>query len=168
MAGVTTSGTASTTEYPWLININPQMTPYAHTNWNTVTSGSDYTVDSGADAQIFYGILDSTTSAQNNSVDFLVVLAAGTWDLECMAIKGTDRGIITYYLDLKSGTPGTTSVGTYDLYNAASLYNQRATVTGISVAATGVYTLRLKMATKNASASAYQGGLQHLQLRRTA
>jgi hypothetical protein len=62
--------------------------------------------------------------------------------------KNTNIGIYTVTLD------GGASLGTIDGYAASAAYGL-ASITGISVSATGSHTLRLAMKAKNASSSNY-------------
>lgn len=137
---------------PWLIDIDVFATSVSQVNWDNATI---------ADPSEIYGDKRVTTTAQNNEINWDVVLAAGTWTVELMYVKGTDAGIFNVQFD------GVT-VGTIDSYNASFTYNNRSSVTGITVGSTGKKRLKLLMATKNASSSAFAGRVQHIQLRRTA
>lgn len=150
---------------PNLIDIDVFPTAVSQTNWDTITlSGSE-----------LYGGEKRSTSAQNAEIVWDIVLSAGTWTLELMHSTGSNRGIYTAALSEDGVTftdvgssPYLASASTIDGYNAGGATETRSSLTGITIASTGRYALRLKMATKNASSSNYLGALQHVQLRRTA
>lgn len=135
----------------WLWDVNVFMTPISHTNWNTNTVNT---------SAIRNGFRVSS-GAQNDATAYDVTLAAGTWSIEVLHVKGTDTG--TYSVQL-----GGVEKGTIDGYNGSTTYNNRTTISSIAVASTGKVRLSLVMATKNASSSSYYGRIQHIQLRRTA
>lgn len=141
---------------PNTIDVNPHMTPTATTGFTTLTQSTN---DIGNGVRM-------NTPALNDSIEWDVVLAAGTWTLELMSRKDASSAILT--VALSSDGSSYTDVGTIDLYNGSTVYNQLSSLTGISVAATGRYRLRLKAATKNASSSNYAAYLNGLRLRRTA
>jgi hypothetical protein len=103
---------------------------------------------------------NQASAAQNDAITFELPLAAGTWDLRVIYRAITNGAIITAALD------GTT-VGTIDTY-AVAAPNQTGTVTGISVATSGVKTLSLTAATKHASSSGYRLDIHAVAMRRTA
>ena len=104
------------------------------------------------------------SSAGNNTdhIEYLVPMAAGTWTIYVWVRRSSNTGIITISLD-GGGTPE----GTIDTYNA-SADAFRGSVAGITVASTGLKTLRLATATKNASSSGFFATLRGIALRRTA
>ena len=133
-----------------LVDVDVLMTAASHTNWDTLN------VDTAA----IYNGYKLSTNVQNNEINFDITLSAGTWDLELLHVKASSVGIYTVTLD-------DISAGTIDGYNGATQYNIRSSLTGIQIPQTKVYRLKLKMATKNASSSGYQGLIQHIQLHRT-
>ena len=137
---------------PWLIDVNVFMTPISHTNFNTNTATDINAIRNG---------YRSSSGAQNDSISFDVILAAGTWDIELLHLKSTNHGIFSVQLD-------DVAQGTIDAYNASGTYNNHSSVTGINISTSGKKRLTLKMAMKNASSSSYYGRIQHIQLRRTA
>lgn len=140
------------TALPWLIDVDVFEQAKSQTNWDTITAPNSSAILDG---------WKQSSGAQNDQIDFEVVLAAGTWDVELMYVANTDNGIISVQFDA-------VEKGTIDTYNGSATYNNRSSVTGIAVATTAKVILRLKMATKNASSSSYVGEVQHIQLRRTA
>ena len=107
-----------------------------------------------------YYLNNGTGTAQNDEITIPVVLAAGTWRLDIFLVKGSNCGIITALID-------GSSVGTIDTYAGTTTYSLVESITGITVASTGVKTLGLRMATKNASSSNYRLNITCLALTRT-
>lgn len=87
-------------------------------------------------------------------------LSSGTYTLTVVTFKDTDRGIMTVAID-------GTSVGTLDTYDTQAVLID-STLTGLAVTSTAVHTLKITMATKNASSSSYVGVINALHLTRTA
>lgn len=144
-------GLTTNSALPWLKDVDVFEQAIGHVNWDTVT------IDTGA---LMNGY-KSSTGAQNAEINFDLVLARGTWTIELLHAKTSNVGIYTIQLD------GST-VGTIDGYDAGLFKNTLSSITGIAVLVSAKYRLKLLMATKNASASAYYGFLHHVQLRRTA
>lgn len=103
----------------------------------------------------------NSSSTNGDNCIYKVYLAAGTYTLRTIAIKNANYGIAKILLD-------TTQIATFDFYNASVLYNQFFTQTGIVVAASGLYNLKLLCNTKNALSSSYLLPLSDLTLYRTA
>jgi hypothetical protein len=104
-----------------------------------------------------------------------VLLAAGTWTFALIYEKNTDQGIVTVQLSTDGSTfvsvgqaPYSASGSTIDTYGASATYGNRATLTGITIAATGIYRLKLLLATKNASSSSFVGRINNALLQQTA
>lgn len=153
MAISVSSNAASGAESPWLIDINVFMSAVSHVNWNTITKSTQF---------LFNGIKYNNPSAVGDEINWDVVLGAGTWTIEVMHDKGSDRGIMEVALD-------GAAVGTIDGYGTTGqLLDVRTSISAIAVAASGKKRLRLKMTGKNALSSNYIFALQHIQLRRTA
>lgn len=136
----------------WRVDVDVLSHGVANTNWSD--NNSTNTCVGG-------GFLGTVNGNQNNYVEFPVCLSAGTWTCRLVYVKQSDAGIYSVRLD-------GTEVGTVDAYAASSTKNSVSDITGISVATTGKKTLRLQMATKNASASAYWAYLQRVIWFRTA
>lgn len=129
-------------------------------NYQSITQGTYIIQSLGSNQYATFGWINSSDT-QNDEVIYNVFLAAGTYSLRTMMFKYTGQGIVSVYLDA-------TIVGTIDGYSASVGYNVFDTITGITVAADGLYSLKLKMATKNGSSSGYLLGLSGLALWRTA
>lgn len=103
----------------------------------------------------------NSTQAQNDEIGYDLILAAGTWRIDLIVTKTTAGGIASVRVD-------DVEVGTVDTYNGSTTRNNAASVTGITVATTGLHRVSLKAATKNASSSAYIIAFNMLTLRKTA
>lgn len=140
-----------TTFEPWRIEINPFLLASSNINWSDVVHDTAATMAGHRDS----------TNAQNAEVTWDVAMSAGTWSLSLMHFSGPDRGVYTARID-------GVSVGAIDGYNASYTTDTLGIITGITVASGGKKTLKLKMETKNVSASVYYGSIQALALIRTA
>jgi len=136
---------------PWNHFVNVLMPPATQTGWSARVNNSN---SQG------YTYLQSS-SAVNAEIGWDMALAAGTWEVSFMHLSDFNAGIFTVSLDGKT-------VGTTDSYAAATVFNTIATFAGITVITPGVKRLLFKMATKNASSSAFAGTLQMVSMRRTA
>jgi len=107
------------------------------------------------------GVIDSY-------IQYNAYLSPGTWVVTLLHHQDIDRGIYTLFVDdLSTGTAGTTSIGTVDGYTAATTNNVSTSFTSFAVTTGGQKAIRLTMATKNASSSAYAGVISLLTLTRT-
>lgn len=142
---------SSVDDLPWIIDV-------PSTAWSATTGPGTI-----AQAAVHWGSYFTSTDAQNEYSEWKVWLPAGTWSLVAITSNYSFSGILTATLD------GGASLGTIDTYQGgASYFNNLGTITGIVVPTTGIYTLRLKAATKHASSSGYESYIQWLQFRRTA
>lgn len=129
--------------------ILPFAGSFSNTNWSTRTQDS---------AKLGGGYLQSGGN-QNDEIVWNVWLDAGTYKIALIYVKNTNAGIFSVQLD-------TVEKGTVDSYAAsASSNNYDETVTATVTA--GLKAVKLKMATKNASSSAYYGFIQSIALIRT-
>ena len=138
--------------FPSHIDIDVFMTAVSHVNWNTIW------MDGGN----VHGAQKESSGAQNDEINFDVLLGAGDWTFELMHNRWTSRGIYTVSLSIAG-----TTLGTIDGYNGSSSYNTKSTLT-FTLTENRQERLKLKMATKNASSGSYQGSINHIQLRRTS
>jgi hypothetical protein len=113
-----------------------------------------------APANVAVGIIQSS-GAQNDEISWDIALEEGTWEIELLFSKDTNRGIYTVLID-------GAAVGTIDSYAAAVAHNMKGLAGGIVVQTPGKKTLSLKMATKNGASGGYFALLQLIQMRRTA
>ena len=123
--------------YPHQIRI-PLPVPNAVSGaWTVTVNGNDW-----------YGSHMTSGNASTDYAEWLVLMASGTWRIDVVSLKGSNRGIITVSID-------GISVGTCDFYNASDIKNVVIPIIGISIATSGIKTIRLATATKNASSTAY-------------
>lgn len=127
------------------------------TRWKSSTFDSTTRTSDSAALGMAYLQCNATTSGKALTYD--VALDAGTWTLNIIRGQGTAQGIITPSL-------GGTDLSTYDGYGAGAP-NLVTTITGITVAAAGVYELKFRTDTKNASSSAYNCSFLLITLVRT-
>jgi hypothetical protein len=147
------------------VDIDVFATSPSHVNWDTLT----------ADASGVYGFVKASTAAVNNEINWDIVLGQGTWTFELMSQKTTTYGIATVQLSVDGSAftnvgsaPYNGSASTIDTYNASLIHNVRDRITGITIGTTGIYRLKLLMATKNASSTNFTGAIQHAAFWRTA
>jgi len=136
---------------PWTIYIPLFNTPKAHINWNALINSADYV----------YATEKASSGAQNDEISWDVVLGAGTWSIELIHRQYVNRGIYSIQL-------GSVEKGTIDGYLATVGANIISSVDGIIIPTTGKKELKIKMATKNPSATNYLGSIHSVALRRTS
>lgn len=141
---------SSLDDLPWVMDV-PPISYSATTGPGTVAQNTSNTWGS----QVY------ATSAQNEYIEFKVWLAEGTYDLNMVCSTFTSRAILDVTIN------GGSSVGTMDTYSASPVFNVTKTISGISISFTGVHTVRLTAATKNASSSNYYSYINWLQFRKT-
>jgi hypothetical protein len=87
-------------------------------------------------------------STQNAYAEWSIPLSAGSWKMELVGQKGTNRGIGTFTID-------GTEIGTIDQYAASYTSNDIYTISGITISSSGNKRLRVTVSTKNGSSSDY-------------
>ncbi len=135
--------------YPALIDVNPIPRASASQNW-------DAFIVNGASLNNGYRS-SHTTGDATSYVEWRLPLEAGNWALEVTYVKADDAGQMTFSVDAAD-------IGSVDAYGAAVEQNVRANISGISVAASGMHTLRVRTDAKNAASSNYFGYLVWLRL----
>ncbi len=141
---------ADVDDLPWIVDLD----------LNTISStsaGWAYAMNSA----YYRGTTIYSDNAQGRWIEFQVWLPAGTWQLTQVGYRDTAQGILSITLD------GGSVVGTIDNYGTAG-YVKFSPATGIAVATTGIYTVRLAASTKNASSASYAMQIDNLEFRRTA
>lgn len=104
----------------------------------------------------------NSTIAQNDTLNLgNVQFDAGTYKFVFFGTTGPDQAIVTLLID-------DVSVGTVDTYSGSTTYATTKTISGVTIASAGAHTVKVKLATKNASSSAYFIRLTLLRIRRTA
>lgn len=144
-------------EMPWIIDIDPVTCPAVDSNeWSTFSKN---------DALPYFSSLGTNSGKLPGYdgfwIEYDVPLAAGTYTCAVVAARGTDAGQVDVLLD------GTAVATGLEFYNAGPSYAIR-TQTGIVVATTKTYRVRVRVLTKNASALHYYCSLIRLRFRRTA
>lgn len=100
-------------------------------------------------------------AAVNDSLSWKVYLEAGTYKLTVLYVTLGSNGIQTWKVD-------GSSIGTLDGYSEVAAYDVAGVISGWTVAASGVVTLQMILATKNASSSGYNCELGIIGIVRTA
>lgn len=143
---VSASGTSGAPRTAFITAI---QTPVAQTTWNTLTTNN---------SSFIFGVLN-LSGGSGSSIEWDVLLDAGTYTFDVFGYKNTDAGIIDVLVD-------GVSVGTVDQY-AASGATAKQTVASVVIAAAGVKRIKLSVTTKNASSSAYLARISALGFTRT-
>lgn len=86
--------------------------------------------------------------AVGNWAEFSVAMAAGTWTLRCVYTTTATSPILAVKLD------GTT-LASIDTYSTPTAYNVVTDIPAVSVATSGIHTLRVQVTGKHASSSDY-------------
>jgi len=107
------------------------------------------------------GIFYNSSGANGDNISYKVYLQAGTYTLQILVKKDTDQAILDVDID-------DTEVATEDLYNSPAVFNYSMTQADIVIAASGLYTLKLRADGKNGSSSAYRFYVSVIALWRTA
>lgn len=128
--------------------------------WFAVPSATSGTWTATPDIAFAMGGYRITDGAQNRSITYQFFIDAGTYTFGLLHGRASTRGIYTVTLD------GGSSLGTIDGYSVSSgpTFGE---VTSITVATSGIHTITLTMATKNASSSNYFGVINGLTMSRT-
>lgn len=135
-----------------------------HLGWssNDGTSGVTYTRTQGS-GNIGGGYAGQNGAADADDGDYwdaFFNLAAGTYTFTVLYRANTTHGILELLLD-------GVSLGTIDTYNGSATNNNVSSISSVSVAADGNYTLRMKVNGKNASATDYLLAVQSVTATRT-
>lgn len=148
-----TKNAANNNNWPNMIDIDVAAPPKSHVTYPDVVKNTD-------NPGPFYGRYRvNNTGAQNSEIVFEAPLKAGSWNFELAYGKGSGNGIFTVQV-------GGVSIGTIDGYNGSVVWNNQSTI-AFTVSTSSVYEVRILMATKNASATAYFGSIEFIRLLRT-
>lgn len=101
-----------------------------------------------------------STFAINDEVEFFVMLEQGEYDLTVHGRRNSNHGIQHWLID------GVEDANTIDMYSASTQINYEATIS-VSVATSGLHSIKCKMSTKNASSNGYGNQMTWLKLFRT-
>lgn len=105
---------------------------------------------------------NTPTPTNGDYVEWNVLLQAGTWSLDAVLTRFAAAGIAQFSVD------GSNVGSAFDCYAASTTPHADHSATGIVIATTAVYPVRLTVAGKNASASGYGMALEALALKKTA
>jgi len=111
----------------------------------------------------YFGGFYKENTATNNDGDYFTVdvpLQKGTWTLSFIYMKAGSGGIIDVYVD-------SVEVHSLDTYNAATQHALYQTVTGITIATTGIHTIKMILDGKNGSSGGYYMDVGHIFMTRT-
>lgn len=123
------------------------------------TAHTGFTTFVGSSPASWFEAQRSSTGTQNDYVEWTVQLRPGTYTVVLFHLRQSDRGI--YTLSINGSNHGTTVDG----YNAGNSVTRTA-LTGVTIPG-GDVAVRLTMATKNASSSAYKGAVDAVAFVRT-
>ena len=142
-------GPAGGLVYPSLVDVNPVPQASDAHLWGTVQINS----------QAWNNAYRSSFPAgdQTSYLEWQVPLAAGTWSMEVTHVTADDAGIMTFSVDA-------TDIGSVDAYAPVIEHNVRASISSITVGASGMHTIRVRTDAKNAASSNYFGYLVWLRL----
>lgn len=132
-------------DLPWHVSVDPIRVPAYSTTGGSIAAWATY-----------YQLVNL-----NDEVVYNVQLGPGTWKFSIWRTSFSSYGILTVTLD------GTT-IATLDNYSGAPINPGQSVTSGISVATAGVYPLKLKTTSKNASSSGYNQRLWSMDFTRTA
>lgn len=130
-----------------------------HYSYDSVVQGTWAIVVSTS--QVGNGVLHNASQVNGDEVEFKCFLGAGTYTLKLLGITASSRGITDIYID-------DTEVASFDWYSATATYNVIKTQASISVASSGVKTIKLKLDGKNASSTHYYATITSMIFYRTA
>lgn len=105
--------------------------------------------------------LRNTSDGDGDNISYQVYLQAGTYTLLLATLTYNGAGIVDFDIDA-------TEIASFDLYTAGVNYNVLKTQADISVATSGLYTLKARVHGKNGSSSNYFISLHYIALWRTA
>ena len=135
--------------YPAILDVNPVPRPSASHLWDDVLV---------SDRVWNNAFRRSWPDGDDTSwIEWKLPIAAGTWDISITYASSPDAGIMTASLD-------GTDVGSVDGYADPTAYNVEGMIHNVSVASSGMHTLRLRTDSKNAASTGYYGYLVWIRL----
>lgn len=134
------------------------LMPYSYSDFFSLSGSWNILQQANA---MFQSYFYNYATATGSWADYKVYLDAGTYTFLIYYIQLATAGIVDIDLD-------GVEIGSFDGYNGSTIYNLRYTVTGISVAAAGLKTIRLRQDGKNESSSGYSAAITYMALWRTA
>lgn len=128
--------------------------------WQSTTIAGTWATATTASA-IYCHYFRNTSTNDADEINWTCYLAAGTYTIKFLVITDTNCGIADIYID-------STEVASFDCYSGSTVYNVVNTQASISVATSGVKTIKIKVDGKNGSSSDYMIPMQCLSFYRTA
>lgn len=113
------------------------------------------------DVKYLQGVFYNTSNTNGDNISYKAYLAAGTYSLRLLLMTNANGGIID--VDIDGG-----EVASFDSYSGSAAQNVFFNATGITVAVSGLKTLRFRVDGKNASGTDYYAWLTAIALWRTA
>ena len=143
----------SAAAYAPIVDINPILRPSGSQLWDGVfLNGSSW----------FNGYRSSfPTGTSESYVEWDVPLQAGTWTIDVVYVKSSDAGIMTLSV---GGTDLEPAIDAFRAPEDGIAYNQVATFSGVSVASTGIHTVKIRTASKNSLSTGHFGYLTWIRL----
>ena len=135
--------------YPALVDINPVPRPTASHLWNDVSISNN--AWNNAYRRSF------PAGDETSYLEWSEPLAAGSWDLSVTYITSPDAGVLTFSID-------GTDVGSIDAYEATTSFNVTGEIPNVTVATSGLHTIRVRTESKNAASTGYFGYLVWVRL----
>jgi hypothetical protein len=144
-------------EMPWVITIDPLVPSIDNNGWSTYLYNSDHLYMCALKTN------DTHLPGYDGFwVEWDVPFAAGTYKCVVVAHQRNYAGQIDVLLD------GTEVVANAEFYHASANTGQWRTTSGISVSETKTYRVRVRINSKNASSTGFEGLLNRLSFVRTA
>ena len=153
MTRATAGAAGSAAAYPPIVDVNPILRPSRSHLWDRVqTNGSSW----------FYGYRSSFPNGTSASyLEWDLPLQAGTWTIDVIYVKSHDAGILSLSLDGDDVGP---EVDAYQPTEDGFAFNEVATFSNVTVATSGIHSLRIRTASKNPASSDYLGYLTWIRL----
>ena len=148
-----TGEAGSAAAYPPIVDVNPILRPSRSHLWDRVqTNGSSW----------FNGYRSSFPNGTSASyLEWDLPLQAGTWTIDVIYVKSHDAAILSLSLDGDDVGP---EVDAYQPAADGFAFNEVATFSSVTVATTGIHSLRIRTASKNPASSDYLGYLTWIRL----
>lgn len=132
----------------WYGFINVFAPPASNNNWSAIT----------VDANAIYNGYRYSNGMNATEISWQFLFSAGNWTISLMHMTGPNRGI--YGVKVANN-----AVGNIQGYSANAVYNVVSS-NNVTIAATAVLELKIRMEGKNASSNNYYGAIQGIGLKR--
>lgn len=135
--------------YPIQLEITP---------WTVLMQNGQTLTKSVANGYAHNGTAEVTPIAQDNSIRFFALLAAGTYNFEMWGLQATNCGITQFIID------GVTNSGETDWYG--STFNNTRKTGSFEITEDGLHEIHIQVTKKRAASTSYRflfGGLSAIQ-----